>query len=357
MRHADPRYERREAPASPGFTLIELLVVIAIIAVLIALLLPAVQAAREAARRAGCVNNMKQIGLALHNYHDSMNVFPPGYVSSIDRTVLDACNQDQENQHGVDLGAGWAWGSMILPFLEQQPLYSSINFNLSVAYAQNNTCSLTALNVYLCPSDPGPSVVPVFEDPPDPANPGSFSATHIVDTLSRGNYVGMYGIGEICSQSGALDSPNNNGAGPLGQHAGIFYRNSPTSVAAVTDGTSNTIMVGERSHNLSYVTWVARSIDGWLGKTSLIEGGTDQFNPSPEECWTQIMGPAGLEDGNRTINNAEAHVEDYWSRHPGGANMLFADGSVHFLKSTINPVPWRAMATRAFGEVVSADSY
>ena len=107
----------------------------------------------------------------------------------------------------------------------------------------------------------------------------------------------MYGLGEICAQSGAIDAPNNNGLGPLGQHAGIFYRNSATKIAAITDGTSNTIMVGERSHNLSYVTWVARSIDGWLGKTSPIEGGTDQFNPSPEECWTQIMGPCGLEDG------------------------------------------------------------
>ena len=102
---------------------------------------------------------------------------------------------------------------------------------------------------------------------------------------------------------------------------------------------------------------MARSIDGWLGKTSPIEGGTDKFNPSPEECWTQIMGPAGLEDGTRTINNPEAHVEDYWSMHPGGANFLFADGSVHFLKSSINPIPWRAMATRNFGEVISADSY
>jgi prepilin-type processing-associated H-X9-DG protein len=116
-------------------------------------------------------------------------------------------------------------------------------------------------------------------------------------------------------------------------------------------------MVGERSHNLSYVTWVARSIGGWLGKTSPIEGGTDQFNPSPEECWTQIMGPCGLEDGLRTINNPEAHVEDYWSLHPGGINMLFADGSVHWLKSSINPIPWRALATRAYGEVISSDSY
>jgi len=338
-----------------GFTLIELLVVIAIISVLIALLLPAVQSVREAARRAQCVNNLKQIGLALHNYEESIGTFPPGYVSSINMKVVNPCDPVQETQNGVDLGTGWAWGSMILPFLEQQPLYSSINFNLSVFYKDNDTCSLTALSVYLCPSDDGPSVVPVFNYPPDPANPG----TYIVDTLSRGNYVGMWGLGEICAQSGPTDAINNNGLLPviLGQHAGIFYRNSATKVAAITDGLSNTIIVGERSHNLSYVTWVARSINGWLGKTSLVEGGTDQFNASPEECWTQVMGPVGLEDGLRTINNPEAHVEDYWSRHPGGANMLFADGSVHFLKSSINPITWRALATRAFGEIISADSY
>jgi prepilin-type N-terminal cleavage/methylation domain-containing protein/prepilin-type processing-associated H-X9-DG protein len=347
----------RRVPPPRGFTLIELLVVIAIIAILIALLLPAVQSAREAARRAQCTNNLKQIGLALHNYVSALGVFPPGYVSAVDRTVLDACNQDNENRAGVDLGTGWAWGSLILPYMEQQPVYNSINFNLSVAFRANDTCSLTALSVYLCPSDPGPSVVPVFSDPPDPANPGTYSASHIVDTLSRGNYVGMYGLGEICAQSGANDSPNNNGAGPLGVHAGVFYRNSSTSVAEIRDGTSQTIAVGERSHNLSYVTWVARSINGWLGKTSPIEGGTDLFNPSPEECWTQIMGPCGLEDGVRTINNPQAHVEDYWSRHPGGANFLFADGSVHFLKSTINPIPWRALATRAYGEVISSDSF
>jgi prepilin-type N-terminal cleavage/methylation domain-containing protein/prepilin-type processing-associated H-X9-DG protein len=340
-----------------GFTLIELLVVIAIIGVLIGLLLPAVQAAREAARRAQCVNNLKQIGLALQNYVSAIGVLPPGYVSYVDGTVLDACNQDQEDQQGVDRGAGWAWGSFILPYLEQSPVFNSINFNFSVAYSMNDTCSLTPLSVYICPSDPGPSVIPVFENPPDPNNPGSYDGSHIVDYVSRGNYVGMWGLGELCAQSGARDTPNNGGAGPLGAHLGCFYRNSRTSLAEITDGTSNTICVGERSHNLSYVTWVARSIDGWLGKTSPIEGGTDLFNPSPEECWTQIMGPVGLEDGDRTINNPMAHVEDYWSRHPGGANMLFADGSVRFLKSSVNKIPWRALATRAGGEVVSADSY
>jgi prepilin-type N-terminal cleavage/methylation domain-containing protein/prepilin-type processing-associated H-X9-DG protein len=348
-----PHHTRRR-----GFTLIELLVVIAIIAVLIGLLLPAVQAAREAARRAQCVNNLKQMGIALHNYHDAFQTFAPGYVSAVLPGVTDACNQDAENGQSVDLGPGWAWGSMILPFLEQQPLYNSVNFSLSVAYAANNTCSTTSLTAYLCPSDPGPTLVPVLADPPDPANPGQFAGTTVVDRVARGNYVGMWGLGELCAGSNTNSVPNNNGTNdPLGVPAGCFFRNSKVGVADVTDGTSNTIAVGERSHNLSYVTWTARSINGWLGKTSQVEGGQDLFNPSPEECWTQVLGPAGLEGGPRTINNPEAHVEDYWSRHPGGANVLFADGSVHFLKSAINPTPWRALATRNYGEVISADQY
>ncbi len=346
----------RQTRPRPGFTLIELLVVIAIIAVLIALLLPAVQSAREAARRIGCVNNLKQIGLALHNYHDAFTRFPPGYVSAVNATILDPCNQDQENQNSIDLGSGWAWGSMILPQMEQGPVYNSINFSLSVGYPANNTCSTVTLNAYLCPSDFGPSLVPVFADPPSPANPGSTSGSNIVDTVSRGNYVGMWGLGEICAGSGPNPTSIYPGD-PVGIPAGIFFRNSSIGAAAITDGTSQTIAIGERSSNLSYATWTARSIGGWLGKTSAVAGGTDQFNPSPEECWTQVLGPVGLEDGNRTPNNPMAHVEDYWSRHPGGVNFLFADGSVHFIKSSINPTPYRALATRALGEAISADSY
>ena len=345
-------------PRRGGFTLIELLVVIAIIAVLIALLLPAVQAAREAARRSQCINNLKQIGLALHNYESAQNVFPPGYISSYNKNDFNACDDDTEGGTSVDYGSGWAWASMILPQMEQTVIANAINFNLSVAYHDNDTCSLAVLNVHLCPSDSGPSTIPVFADPPDPAQPGTFSASKIIDTVSRGNYVGMFGLGEVCAQSGGNDVANNNGTGdPLGTHNGMFYRNSKTSLAEVTDGTSQTIAVGERSHNLSYVTWTARSINGWLGVTRGVEGGTDQFNPSPEECWVQVLGPAGLEDGVRTINQPVAHVEDYWSRHPGGANFLFADGSVHFLKSSINATSWRALATRNGGEAISADQY
>src|SRR3954469_19697441 len=127
-----------------AFTLIELLVVIAIIAVLIALLLPAVQSAREAARRASCVNNLKQIGLALHNYHDGHGVFPPGYSSLWKRDGTD---------YGIaedDIGHGWAWGSMILPQMEQGTLYNAINFGLTMTYPANFTAQLLRVSSYLC---------------------------------------------------------------------------------------------------------------------------------------------------------------------------------------------------------------
>ncbi len=311
-----------------GFTLIELLVVISIIAVLIALLLPAVQAAREAARRIQCVNNLKQIGLAIHNYLDTSNVFPPGYISAV--TPVPGLNP---NLAPGDIGSGWAWGSMILPQMEQGPLFNAINFDLSVQFAANNTGSLTRVNAYLCPSDETLVAVPVRDQ----------TNSTTVDTVSGSNYIGMFGVGEV-------------GAAP-GAGTGLFFRNSRITISAVTDGTSNTFAIGERSHNLSYVTWTARSIGGWLFKTASVEGGTDKFNPEPEECWVQVLGPVGLDDGNRTPNNPQAHVEDYWSRHSGGVNFLMGDGSVRFVKDSINPIPYRALATRGGNEVVSADQF
>ncbi|WP_165066965.1 DUF1559 family PulG-like putative transporter [Paludisphaera rhizosphaerae] len=317
----------RKVRLQQAFTLIELLVVIAIIAVLIALLLPAVQSAREAARRAQCVNNLKQIGLALHNYTDSNGYFPPGYSSFYRMDSGDAGTAED------DIGPGWGWASFILPQMEQRNLYDSINFNYTLTLPHNTTAQFLRVNSYLCPSDSTPITVPVRNE----AN------TQTMYTVGCANYVGMYGIGEIG------DAP--------GRGAGIFFRNSKINFAAITDGTSNTIAVGERSHNLSYVTWTGRAVGGWLFKTSSVEGGTDQFMVDPEEAFTMILGPVGTEDGGRTPNDPEAHVEDYWSRHPGGVNSLFADGSVRFIKSSINPIPWQALATRAGGEILSSDSY
>ena len=182
-----------------GFTLIELLVVIAIIAVLIALLLPAVQAAREAARRTQCVNNLKQMGLAFHNYHDAMSVFPPGYIAA--SPYIDG---------ETDVSPGWSWASMILPQLDQSPLYSSINFWLPVAAPANTTATQTSLSVFLCPSDQIPGRTFAVTD--------GFGNT--VATVAPSSYTD-------CTGSDAADVAtglNNDGLGN-----GLFFRNSNDS--------------------------------------------------------------------------------------------------------------------------------
>src|ERR1700722_2661884 len=154
-----------------GFTLIELLVVIAIIAVLIALLLPAVQAAREAARRAQCVNNLKQMGLALFNYESANGVFPPGYIDAQNNPIFTP---------DLDLGPGWGWAAQSLPFQEQQPLYNAINFNLAITSPSNTTAVVTTLTVYQCPSDGyNPQPVVLYDS----------TFTNPIATVAHSNYV------------------------------------------------------------------------------------------------------------------------------------------------------------------------
>src|SRR5262249_34543385 len=266
-------------------------------------------------------------GIALHNYNDGHGLFPPGYSSFWKRDSGDFGTAED------DLGPGWAWGSMILPYMEQPALFNAVNFNLTMTFAANDTAQRLRASSYLCPADVTPQQVPVREQ----------TNTTTIYTVGTGTYVGMYGLGEIG------DSP--------GRSNGMFFRNSRISFADITDGTSQTLAVGERSHNLSYVTWTGRAVGGYLFKTSSFEGGTDTFAADPEESFTMVLGPVGLEDGPRTPNPPMAHVEDYWSRHPGGVNFLFADGSVHFIKDSINPIPYRALATRGYGEVISADAY
>src|SRR5262245_36548172 len=178
------------SPNRRGFTLIELLVVIAIIAILVGLLVPAVQAVREAAARTQCTNNLKQIGLALQNYHDSARSFPPGYRSNFD-------------VGGNDTGPGWGWASFILPHMEQQPLFASIRFDLPIEDPANSAARVTPLKVYRCPSDTPPSTWTATK-----YNTGGTPAGSICD-VAAANYVGVYGTGE----------PGVDGDG-------IFYRNS-----------------------------------------------------------------------------------------------------------------------------------
>jgi prepilin-type N-terminal cleavage/methylation domain-containing protein len=203
-----------------AFTLIELLVVIALIGVLVALLLPAVQAAREAARRGQCLNNLKQIGIAFHQYEGINRTLPPGYVSSFD-------------QAGNDLGPGWGWASMILPQIEQATIFSAINFSMNVESSANQTARLVIVGGFLCPSDRvDPSWPAVTRD--------SITGlpTGVICLVAPSNYVGMNGTSE---------------PGPDGE--GVYFRDSAIAFRDITDGLSQTLAVGERSHLLGAATW------------------------------------------------------------------------------------------------------
>jgi prepilin-type N-terminal cleavage/methylation domain-containing protein/prepilin-type processing-associated H-X9-DG protein len=295
-----------------AFTLIELLVVIAIIALLIALLLPAVQAAREAARRAQCVNNLKQLGVALHSYEGATRVFPPGYVSSYDTS-------------GNDTGPGWGWVAMFLPQLEQKVLFDAINFNLPIENPSNLTSRLTRMTVLLCPSDNTPLAWSAV----------TRSATGVplqeICQVAGANYVGMFGTSD----------PGIDGDG-------IFFRDSNIAIQGITDGTSLTIAAGERAIALGVATWVG-SVTG----TSIFPLTNDGIGaPRLESAPGMILGHAG---GNLGPGDRRGEVNQFYSQHPGGVNFVFADGHVAFLKTTMNFQVFRALATRDGGEPISGE--
>lgn len=298
-----------------GFTLIELLVVIAIIGVLVALLLPAVQAAREAARRTQCVNNLKQIGLALQNYHDTVGgVFPSGYVSNFDA-------------QGNDTGPGWGWAAMLLTRFEQTPLFNSINFSLAVEAPANLTGRLPNVNAFLCPSDPTASLYwAVIRDA------ATGAPRQNICQVAPSNYVGMYGNGE---------------PGPSGD--GLFFRNGRVGLRDVTDGTAQTLAVGERSHRLGEATWVGSVTNAIMFPTDNDDIGRYRTETSSG----MVLGHVGEGVGP---GDRRGDVNQFFSLHSGGGvNFLFADGHVSFLKSTMNYQVYKALATRAGGEVVSGD--
>ena len=320
-----------------GFTLIELLVVIAIIAVLIALLLPAVQAAREAARRAQCVNNLKQMGLALHNYHDAVGAFPMSYVAS--RPFQDGA---------TDTAPGWAWSTMILAQLEQPALFNATNFALAVESAANSTVARSSLNSYLCPSDPMPG---------GPFSVSNASGTALA-TVSLTSYAACVGNDATDSTTGL----NNDGLGN-----GVMFRNSRVRIADITDGTSQTILVGERAWSINNGTWTGVVTNG------VIRRGPANACPTTGAAFYLA---ATLVQAHCNVLNTNADpdggLDDFSSRHPGGANMLFGDGSVRFLKSVLanngkNPdgstiyspasLILQGLGTRAGGEILGSDSY
>jgi prepilin-type N-terminal cleavage/methylation domain-containing protein/prepilin-type processing-associated H-X9-DG protein len=309
-------------PRRRGFTLIELLVVITIVAILIALLLPAVQAAREAARRALCANNLKQIGLAIHNYNGSLGCFPPGYVSLVPGV----------QPTDLELGPGWGWGTMILPFIEQAPLYHAANFNLPITDPGSQTVRASNLSVYLCPSSDGAGPVRLSDS----------SGKSLVNDLSPGQYVASAG------QFRVADWPSDNN--------GVLFRDSRVGLSDITDGSSLTLMAGERSRTISDATWV-----GVVPSAEFCtKPGRDY-----EECrpsYAMVLAHAGptLPGGYTWVvvpNSKSAGVDNFWSLHPGGCHFAFCDGSVRFLKETIDAKVFSSLSTRAGSEAIGADQF
>jgi prepilin-type processing-associated H-X9-DG protein/prepilin-type N-terminal cleavage/methylation domain-containing protein len=301
-----------------AFTLIEILVVITIIAVLIGLLLPAVQGAREAARRAQCSNNLRQIGLAMHNYHSAQDTFPPAYITTV-----------VNNPASPETGPGWGWGVMILNGLEQRPLYNAANFSLQITDPGSITVRTAILSVYLCPSNVGNGPVTV-------RNP---AGTVLSTDLSAGQYVASAG------QLEPDEYPDSNN--------GVFYRNSRNGIRDIMDGSSTTLMAGERSRNVADATWV-----GAISTARLCTNPKWQVQECGPASVMVLSHTGSLATGTIYVPNSKSSmVDDYWSLHPGGCNFLFCDGSVRFVKESVNPSIFSYLSTRAGGEIVSSDQF
>lgn len=313
-----------------AFTLVELLVVIAVIGILISLLLPAVQAAREAARRTQCNNNLKQIGIAFHNYHDTHNAFPSAYIIQPGGGGVHGA-PDPETR---DAGPGWAWGALLLPFLEQGNLHGQFDYNLPCWDAVNADLAETPLAFFLCPSASECSGSMEVKD--DSAN--------TMATFARSCYVANCGQEEPWLYS--VDSYEGIADGPL-------YRNSRTRFADVIDGLSNTVFVGEHHPALSDKTWVG-VIPGAMVcpkprfAFSPCEPGAILVNAHSGPC--SAVSPPVIHPPNSPVS---APCQMY-ADHPGGCNVLLGDGSVRFVSEMIDQLTWAALASIAGGEVVGS---
>jgi prepilin-type N-terminal cleavage/methylation domain-containing protein len=303
-----------------GFTLIELLVVIAIIAILIGLLLPAVQKVRAAAARTKCQNQLKQIGLALHNHESRLGFFPPGFSS----TVL-------PNRESSPNGPAWGWASHILADMEQDAIYRQIDFRRSILDPVHSTVVKSVITNFICPADPAMPTMDVYR-----FTGGVFDGTKVLTDAGRSNYVASIGTVEA-------------GEEPPEIADGVFYRNSRTRMTEIIDGTSNTYFVGERGTKTAFLTWLGAVPGSGVPKPPLTGLPSDWDG---EGAGVHILGHASDEIGHQP-NGVSGHVDDYSSYHPQGAIFLLGDGSVRTVNDSISPAIFQAYATRSGGEPLS----
>ncbi|QDT67022.1 DUF1559 domain-containing protein [Calycomorphotria hydatis] len=320
-----------------AFTLIELLVVIAIIAILIALLLPAVQQAREAARRSSCKNNLKQVGLALHNYHDAHRTFPIGWIWQEEPTT------DR---------SGWGWSAYLLPFMEQSTIYNNLEvgtFTLDQAVGDAAKLAVMQQKVatFRCPSDTGPDLV----DGGTNNNWRTINGQEVAAT----NYVGNNGHHPIhtgwTAMYGTDGTHTDSGTAPSRDPTGFFWRNSRVRMRDATDGTSNSIIVGERSYELTNPGANPHSspsplanFSNWSCGMGTLYGGDRIGTPTEERAalTSQVgtgqdpINAAGCTSCSASWAKIDACGRGFASRHVGGAQFVFADGSVHFLSENID---------------------
>ncbi len=288
-----------------AFTLVEILVVITVIGILMGLLLPAVQAAREAARRSTCQNNLRQIGVALQHYHEKFNRFPSGWIAE-----------------GSQGGTGWGWAALMLPYIEQTTLQNRINYSEHIDDDSNKIARETALELFFCPSDGARNreggQFTLEGDGHEDSH--EHDDEHLPMTMASANYVGVYGDTHCVTDE--LDIVGEN-------FSGIFCYKSHVGLADIRDGSSNTLLVGERSSRRGYSTWVG-VVHGAKYRVERILGST-----------------------YRTPNNDREQFEDFGSWHPGGAQFVFCDGSTRMINNEISAAAFQAMGTRAGRELIN----
>ena len=323
-------------PLPQAFTLVELLVVIAIIGTLVGLLLPAVQSAREAARRTSCTNNLKQTGLALHNFHDARRYFPSAFTSGSApgnvgwRTLTTTTPSYFE--------PGWSFFAFILPYTEESTLFSQLDLSRPILDSRNDVARSEAalVKLYVCPGDNGPRLIDVLDYGESSTARALSGAGTVITRAPVSSYAGVLGTNDH----------EHNGA-----FNGTFFRNSRIRIGQITDGTSKTICIGERMSRMAEATWL-----GSITRSDVVHA----------EGWWQQLGYSHRSENYRPTNvHTTCHIQSskpnqannspsgFFSPHPGTCNFLNADASVRPIADDVDLATFQFLATRAGGEVAS----